>query len=67
MSALSSGDPMEPVVYVKDSSDTSRDNYVAITPETPGFGDVVPTMQGFWVKINAGNTSSNKITYPFEK
>ncbi len=64
--ALNTGDPMEPVVYVKDSSDTSSNNYEAITP-TPGFTDVVPVMQGFWVKLNAGNTNTNKITYPYEK
>ncbi len=61
------GDPMEPVVYIKDSSDTTSGNYVAITPETPGLGDVVPTMQGFWIKLNLGNTNSNTITFPYEK
>ena len=65
--ALSSGEPMEPVVYIKDSSDRTRANYVAITPETPGLGDVVPTMQGFWIKLNAGNSNSNTITFPYEK
>ena len=64
---LLSGDPMEPVVYIKDSSDTTSGNYIAITPETPGLGDVVPTMQGFWIKLNSGNSNSNTITFPYEK
>ena len=65
--ALLSGEPMEPVVYIKDSSDTTSGNYVAITPETPGLGDVIPTMQGFWIKLNSGNSNSNTITFPYEK
>ncbi len=65
--ALTTGDPMEPVVYTKDSSDTTTGNYIGITPTTPGFSDVVPVMQGFWIKLNAGNTDTNKITYPYEK
>ncbi len=67
MASLSSGDTMEPVVYVKDSSDTSAGNYMAITPTTPGLTDPVPTMQGFWIKLNAGNADTNSITYPLEK
>ena len=59
-------DPMEPVVYIKDSADISNGNYTAITA-TPGFTDVVPPMQGFWIKLNAGNTNANNITYPFER
>ena len=65
---LTSGtSPMEPTVYIKDSSDITTGNYTAIVPGTPGFGDEIPTMQGFWIKLNAGNTDTNKITYPFEK
>ena len=65
---LTSGtSPLEPTVYVKNSSDITTGNYTAIVPETPGFGDEIPTMQGFWIKLNAGNTDTNKITYPFEK
>jgi hypothetical protein len=65
---LTSGtSPLEPTVYVKNSSDITTGNYTAIVPETPGFSDEIPTMQGFWIKLNAGNTQTNKITYPFEK
>ena len=65
---LTSGtSPLEPTVYIKDSSDITTGNYTAIVPETPGFSDEIPTMQGFWIKLNAGNTDTNKITYPFEK
>jgi hypothetical protein len=59
--------PMEPTVYIKNSSDITTGNYTAIVPETPGFGDEIPTMQGFWIRLNAGNIETNKITYPFEK
>ena len=59
--------PMEPTVYIKDSSDTTTGNYTAITPGTPGFAGSIPTMQGFWIKLNEGNTNTNKITYPLEK
>jgi len=65
---LTSGtSPMEPTVYIKNSSDITTGNYTAIVPETPGFGDDIPTMQGFWIRLNAGNMETNKITYPFEK
>ena len=60
--------PMEPIVYVKDSSDTSTGNYVAIDPgSTPGFGARVPVMQGYWIKLNASPPAINKITFPYEK
>ncbi len=64
---LVSGEPMEPVVYIKDSSDITSGNYIAITPGTPGLGDIVPAMQGFWIKLNLGNSNSNTITFPYEK
>ena len=59
---------MEPIVYVKDSNDTTTGNYVAIDPGgTPGFGDRVPVMQGYWIKLNPFNPASNKITFPYER
>ena len=63
-----SGAIIEPIVFIKDSTDLTTGNYVAIDPGgTPGFGDRVPTMQGFWIKLNAGNSNTNTITFPFEK
>jgi hypothetical protein len=59
--------PLKPTVYVHDDADVSSDVYSAIVPETPGFGDVVPTMQGFWMRLNANNNGSNDIAYPFER
>jgi len=58
---------MEPVVYTHDSSDTTSTQYQAIVPTTPGFSDVVPVGQGFWIKLNAYNPANNTITYPLER
>ena len=68
LSGFMSGSVIEPIVYIKDSTDVTTGNYVALDPGgTPGFGDRVPVMQGFWIKLNAGNSNTNTITFPFEK
>jgi len=68
LSGFLPGSTIEPIVYIKDSTDTTTGNYIALDPGgTPGFGDRVPVMQGFWIKLNAGNSNTNTITFPFEK
>ena len=67
--ATHNGDFVEHVVYAHDSSDVSNDplQYIAITPETPGFGDIVEPMIGFWLKLKPeNNLGNNFILYPLE-
>ena len=59
--------PLKSTVYVHDDADVSSDVYTAIVPGTPGFTGSIPTMQGFWMRLNANNNGSNSIAYPFEK
>ena len=54
-------------VYTYDHSGTSQNNYIAITPDTPGFTDHIDPMTGFWIKLETGQTGSNYMTFPFEK
>lgn len=55
---------VEKIVYAHDSA---NNGYIAIPPETPGFGDKIDPMLGFWLLIKPGDTSTNAMTYPFEK
>jgi len=59
--------PLKSTVYIHDSADTSNTSYIAIVPETPGFEDVIPTMQGFWIRLNPNNSGTNEFAYPLEK
>ena len=68
--ATHNGNFVEHVVYAHDSSDVSNDplQYIAITPGTPGFGDIVEPMLGFWLKLKVeGSNGDNNILFPFEK
>jgi len=68
--ATHNGDFVEDVVYAHDSSDTSNDKnqYIAITPGTPGFGDVVEPMIGFWLRLKPeSHKGNNNLLFPFEK
>ena len=60
----------EQIFYAHDSADLSATtSYYAITPAgTPGFGDEITPMLGFWmlIKQNSGS-AGNSITYPFMK
>lgn len=58
---------IESVVYAHDSASLDPLSYIAITPVTPGFTDKIVPMLGFWIRLNAGNTNTNTITYPLEK
>jgi len=54
-------------VYTYDHSGTSKSNYIAITPDTPGFTDRIDPMTAFWIKLESGQTGSNFLTFPLEK
>ena len=54
-------------VYTFDKESTSHNDYVAITPETPGFGDRIKPMTGFFILLKAGDTGTNYLTFPYEK
>lgn len=61
---------VEFTIYAHDSSDTSpsNDEYIAITPVTPGFTDTIEPMIGFFLlmKVDA-NEQSNSVIFPLEK
>ena len=59
--------PLKPTVFVHDDADLFNNVYTPIVPETPGFSDIVPTMQGFWIRLNANNDGTNIIAHPFER
>jgi len=64
------GDYVEMTVYAHDSSDISsaNDEYIAITPTTPGFDDTVEPMVGYFLlmKVDASE-QSNSVVFPLEK
>jgi len=53
-------------VYTYEHTGTSANNYIAITPDTPGFTDRIDPMTAFWIKLESGQTGSNFITFPLE-
>ena len=67
---------VERILYMHDSPDlkpgTGGNNgeYIAVSPDTPGFGDTIAPMYGYWmlIKQDGGTTvTGNAITMPFEK
>jgi hypothetical protein len=61
---------VEQTLYAHDDSGLSAaTSYYAITPAgTPGFGDAVDPMLGFWMLIKqSSGSANNSITYPLEK
>ncbi len=58
---------IKPTVYTYEHTGTSNTNYVAITPDTPGFTDRIDPMVGFWILLKSGQTGSNYLTFPYEK
>jgi len=54
-------------VYIYDHNGTSAENYVAVSPDTPGFSDTIEQGVGFFIKLESNSTGSNKLTFPFEK
>ena len=71
MGDLENNDFINAVAYKHDSSDTSSDDissgggYEAIAP-TPGFGDSVQPMEGFFIKLETDDntTANNWFAYP---
>ncbi|SFV90145.1 Calcium-binding protein [hydrothermal vent metagenome] len=69
-------DYVERVLYMHDSADLGAGSggndgeYIAVVPDTPGFGDIIAPMYGYWMLIKEDNgttVTGNKITMPFEK
>lgn len=61
---------VESTVYAHDSSETSSLNneYIAITPVTPGFTDTIDPMTGFFLLMRVdANAQSNNVLFPLEK
>jgi hypothetical protein len=54
-------------VYTYDYNGTSADNYVAVSPDTPGFSDTIELGVGFFVILKSSDSGENNITFPFEK
>ncbi len=55
-------------VYTYEHEGTSKNDYVAITPDTPGFTDRIDPMTGFWIKLESNTSAgSNYLTFPLEK
>jgi hypothetical protein len=54
-------------VYTFDYNGTSADNYVAVSPDTPGFNDTLKLGVGFFVILKSGSSGENNITFPLEK
>ena len=67
MGSSTNDDYIDSTVYTYDYNGTSADNYVAVTPDTPGFSDRIGQGVGFFIKLESNATGTNKITYPFEK
>ena len=66
-SAGSATDPyVNGVVYTYDNAGSDLTAYQAITA-TPGFSNIVPQMIGFWLRLKAGQTGTNRLTYPLPK
>jgi hypothetical protein len=69
-----SSDPASPnadyihsTVYTYDHPGTSAANYVAVTPDVPGFSDTLELGTGFFIQLKSGSSGENNLTYPFEK
>jgi len=55
------------VVYTYDHLGTDPGSYEAIVPSTPGFSDWIDPMTGVWLRLKAGQSGSNYLTFPVEK
>lgn len=67
---------VERILYMHDSPDLkpgaggNNGEYIAVSPDTPGFGDTIAPMYGYWmlIKQDSGtHVTGNAITMPFEK
>ena len=58
---------VEDAVYYHDSSDITSDQYIAITPITPGFIHEVDAMIGFFFMMKVDSQEqNNSVLFPFE-
>ncbi len=54
-------------VYTFDKQSTNNVDYEAISPDTPGFSNLISPMRGFFIILKSGSTGSNYMAFPYEK
>jgi len=54
-------------VYTFDKQSTNNVDYEAISPDTPGFSNLISPMTGFFIILKSGSTGSNYMAFPYEK
>jgi photosystem II stability/assembly factor-like uncharacterized protein len=52
-------------VYTTDEN--SSDIYIAISPDTPGFSNVIEPMTAFYIELKSGETGTNYLALPHEE
>jgi surface protein len=53
-------------VYTFDAQSTSANDYIAVSPDTPGFPHTVDAMSGFFFILKSGESGTNYAAFPKE-